>query len=998
MVSGSGPSFLIDTAVTHAGLLQFLALGPLTVAAPISATSRLNLLGSNITLAAGGTVSGASPTLNASGAFINQAGATAVTATDLGGRWLIYSANPTGNTYGGLDSGNAAVWNTGIGGTVAATGNRYVFALQPSLTVRTTDVQKTYGDDATATVAAAYTIEGLQPGIAGAFRADAVTGAPTVTSAGSAVAASVGASPYAVTAALGAFQAPVGYGTTSFVNAGQLTVARRTITASLGGTTSRVYDGTTSSAASLSFAAGQLIGSDVVTAAAASTSYNAATVAGANLITATGISLGGAGAGNYQLSGTTASVAGSITPRTITAGLGGTTSRVYDGTTASAASLSFAPGQLIGSDVVTATAASTSYNAATVAGANLITATGISLGGAGAGNYQLSATTASVAGSITPRTITASLGGTTSRVYDGTTSSAATLSFAPGQLIGSDVVTATAASTSYNAATVPGANLITATGISLGGAGAGNYQLSSTTAATAGFITPRTITASLGGTTVKTYDGTTSSAASLSFASGQLIGSDVVTATAASTSYNAATVAGANLITATGISLGGAGAGNYQLSATTAATAGSITPRTVTASLGGTTSRVYDGTTASAATLSFAAGQVIGSDVVTASASSTTYNAATVAGANLITATGISLGGAGAGNYQLSSESATAAGSITPRSITATLGGTTTKTYDGTTASAAGLSIAAGQLIGSDLVTASAASTTYNAATVAGANLITASGITLAGAGAGNYQLSSSSASVAGSITPAPLAIRALDRTKSYGDNLDLGTSAFSARGLVANETIGAVSLSSAGAVPQAGVSSSPYVIQPSAAGGGSFNATNYAITYTVGALVVTRRSLAVTADDKTRVIGAPAPSLTYRVTGGSLANSDAITGDLTSAGTSATSIGAYPILQGTLSAGENYSLTFVPGTLSVQNAPPGQDATAAQLAGTLAAARQLPLPGGTAIEGLFADAPIVPGTAGQGGPVTNGAAGRPPGSGDVAQCRIFGAGTLVCP
>ncbi len=257
-----------------------------------------------------------------------------------------------------------------------------------------------------------------------------------------------------------------------------------------------------------------------MTASAASTTYNAPTVAGANLITATGITLGGAAAGNYQLSATTASTAGSITPRTITAGLGGITSRVYDGTIASAATLGFAQGQLITGDAVTASAASTSYNAATVAGANLITATGITLGGAAAGNYQLSATTASTAGSITPRTITAGLGGITSRVYDGTIASAATLGFAQGQLIAGDAVTASAASTTYNAPTVAGANLITATGITLGGAAAGNYQLSATTASTAGSITPRTITAGLGGITSRVYDGTIASAATLGFAQG----------------------------------------------------------------------------------------------------------------------------------------------------------------------------------------------------------------------------------------------------------------------------------------------------------------------------------------------------------------------------------------------------------------------------------------------------------------------------------------------
>ncbi len=54
-----------------------------------------------------GVVSGADVSLTAGDAFINAAGSHGVVAS---GRWLIASANPTGDTFDNLDSGNTAVW------------------------------------------------------------------------------------------------------------------------------------------------------------------------------------------------------------------------------------------------------------------------------------------------------------------------------------------------------------------------------------------------------------------------------------------------------------------------------------------------------------------------------------------------------------------------------------------------------------------------------------------------------------------------------------------------------------------------------------------------------------------------------------------------------------------------------------------------------------------------------------------------------------------------
>jgi len=59
-------------------------------------------------------------------------------------RWLIYSATPAGDLFGGLDSGNTAIWGTASGGSVSASGNRYVFATIATLTFASTNDSKTY--------------------------------------------------------------------------------------------------------------------------------------------------------------------------------------------------------------------------------------------------------------------------------------------------------------------------------------------------------------------------------------------------------------------------------------------------------------------------------------------------------------------------------------------------------------------------------------------------------------------------------------------------------------------------------------------------------------------------------------------------------------------------------------------------------------------------------------------------------------------------------------
>lgn len=91
----------------------------------------------------------------------------------------------------------------------------------------------------------------------------------------------------------------------------------------------------------------------------------------------------------------------------------------------------------------------------------------------------------------------------------------------------------------------------------------------------------------------------------------------------------------------------------------------------------------------------------------------------------------------------------------------------------------------------------------------------------------------------------------------------------------------------------------------------------NYRIvTFEEGTFTITPRVIEVTSDDKSITYGDPEPTLTYSITDGSLVGDDAFSGALTRAG--GTDAGGYAITQGTLALGDNYSLTVVPGTLTI--------------------------------------------------------------------------------
>ena len=89
----------------------------------------------------------------------------------------------------------------------------------------------------------------------------------------------------------------------------------------------------------------------------------------------------------------------------------------------------------------------------------------------------------------------------------------------------------------------------------------------------------------------------------------------------------------------------------------------------------------------------------------------------------------------------------------------------------------------------------------------------------------------------------------------------------------------------------------------------------NYTIAFTGADLTIGTKAITVTADARSKVYGAADPTLTYTVSPALVAG-DGFTGTLSRA--TGTHVGTYAIGQGTLAAGDNYALTFVPADLTI--------------------------------------------------------------------------------
>ncbi|NTW51358.1 MAG: filamentous hemagglutinin N-terminal domain-containing protein [Chlorobiaceae bacterium] len=554
----NGGSIIIGSGIESTGLA---ATGTVTVVANGSSADitldqpvNSNSPGNAVVLAAGRD-------------FVNHFGAGGIILGG-GGRWLVYSTNPANDTFGGLNSGNKAVWNATYAGNPpagVASGNRYLFSLSPTLSVTSTNLTKTYGDDASSSVAGAYSFGALQGNFGGAIVADQIAdfGTPTVTSNGSDIYAAVSGSPYTITAVKGSMT-DNGY-SLSFVSSGRLTVNKADYTGISG---TKTYNG---SAVFSNVAVAGVNGETfTVASATADIKDTTATHFESSIGTISGTNLH-ADPNNYNSLVVTnlTGVHNTATINKVTLTLSG--SRVYDGFTTfdgvdfgTAGSISTG----IGSETIALTGSGTVGFKNVALGAQSLATGGFTLNNGTNGglaiNYQIAAS--GNTGTFTAKPLTVTGLTADDKVYNGndTATISGTAVFG-GKVDGDELTINTGAITAtFSDKNVGNNKLINLAGVVLSGGDASNYTSSGVSGLTAS-ITQAPVT--LIGT--RTYNGLTSISGSIFGSIITGIGSETVTVTGAGSVGSKDASATPQSLVTTGLSLangtGGGLGSNYKI-------------------------------------------------------------------------------------------------------------------------------------------------------------------------------------------------------------------------------------------------------------------------------------------------------------------------------------------------------------------------------------------------------------------------------------------------
>ena len=162
-------------------------------------------------------------------------------------------------------------------------------------------------------------------------------------------------------------------------------------------------------------------------------------------------------------------------------------------------------------------------------------------------------------------------------------------------------------------------------------------------------------------------------------------------------------------------------------------------------------------------------------------------------------------------------------------------------------------------------------------------------------------------------VTPAAITVTATTQTKSYGTTAQGLAYQLTGGTLFGSDHLTGHLSTASGSTPNVGTHAITI---------GSLSAgTNYAINFVSADLSVTKAALQITANAQTRTYGESNPKFTYQITSGQLFNDDRLVGALASTASQTSGIGIYQINQGNLSAGTNYSLTFIGSQMSIAKA-----------------------------------------------------------------------------
>jgi hypothetical protein len=770
--------------------------------------------GGDLSIMPGALFTGHDVVLSTSNAFVNTAGANVM---NISGHWVVYSAYPNNDTFGGLDSGKTALWNatptTRNPSTIS--GNRYVFAYQPTLTFSSQNASKVYGTDLTGSTALPFAVTGYQPGVAGAFLGDsaatAYSGLPSFTSAGFTTRARVAGPQSIITIGQGGLQSDTGYAF-AFASNGILTITPKALTADVIAN-NKTYDGSAIGTGTVTL--NGVVAGDTVDTVGTTFTFSDKNAGIGKTVTIANTALTGTDASNYTFT-IPASALADILKKALTASVTAN-NKTYDGSTTGTGAVVL--NGVVGGDAVGTSGTVFTFSDKNAGAGKTVNVGGTALTGADAGNYTFTIP-ANAFADILKKAISASVTAN-NKIYDGTTTGTGTVTL--NGVVSGDTVGASGTTFAFADKNAGTDKTVSVGGTTLTGADAGNYTVT-VPVSTLADILKKALTAGVTANN-KTYDGTTTGTGNVTL-NGVVAGDAVGTSGTTFTFADKNAGAGKSVAIA-GTSLTGSDAGNYTFTIPTSVLA-DILKKAITASVTAN-NKAYDGTVAGTGTVTL--NGVVAGDAVGTTGTSFTFGDKNAGTGKSVAVAGTSLTGADTGNYTFTIP-ASALADILKKAITANVT-TNNKTYDGTTAGTGTVTL--NGLVSGDAVTTSGTTFTFGDKNAGTGKTVAIAGTTVGGTDAGNYTIT----------IPA----------SALGDIL--------------------------------------------------------------------KRALAVTADDASKVQNDPDPALTFTVNSGSLVAGDSFNGGV--ARDTGENPGTYAIKIGTLSAGNNYTITFTPGTFTI-NLPLGSE------------------------------------------------------------------------
>lgn len=484
----------------------------------------------------------------------------------------------------------------------------------------------------------------------------------------------------------------------------------------------KVYDGLKAATVATQSLPG-VLGNDVVELGVTDAAFADKNVGATKTVTAD-LALSGADAGNYSLASATATATAEITRKAVTGSITATDKR-YDGNDTATVSQALRTGDVVAGDTVTLTATDAKF-ADKNAGADKAVTASLVLSGTDAGNYRLTALSASTTATISKAPVRASYTAN-DKVYNGLTAAVVANLELTGVLT-NDQALLTVTDPAFNDKNVGNAKPVTGT-LGLSGTDAGNYEITNTPAVTAN-ITAAPLAASFVADD-KTYDGSPA-ATGATTVTGK-VGTDAVTVD--TTAAFADKKVGADKVVTAAFTLAGADKDNYTVNSPTTDTA-NITAKQLTGTITAS-NKVYDGGTAATVTKNLSG--AVATDEVTLTVSGAAFDSKTV-GTNKPVSAALSLTGADAANYTVNATAASTA-AITAKPVTGSFTAAD-KLYDGSATATITGSTLTGTVQGDNVtLSASGASANFADAAVGTGKTVTSTGFALAGADASNYSL-----------------------------------------------------------------------------------------------------------------------------------------------------------------------------------------------------------------------------------------------------------------